>query len=211
MRDEFGRSRYEQRHRKRRVNVISNSLIAIVLLLIIVVSYNIFFSGNEPASGDNEPNTEQNVAGNEEKSDEKSKSPSGGGNPVKKENEKNSREDDEKTGKQDETVVTEGGDRPNVIETIVNPNWEPVGTVQTGKHVTVYSGVDWDEMVKAISYAVGLSEDEFTIHFLGNNGPNKSAGTIYTKNKEKIYKVYIEWVDGKGWKPTKVERLSAIE
>lgn len=197
-------SRYEQRNRRRKINMILNTLIAIVLLLIMIVSYQIFFAGGESGPVGGEQETQQVSEKNKEKTvlDDDA--------PAKTDSTAQNADTDESSGQKDDVIVTEGGNDPNVIETIVNPNWEPIGTVQTGKHVTVYDGVDWDEMVQAISYAVGIPKSDFTIHFLGNNGPNKSVGTIYTKNKEKIYRVYIEWVDGKGWKPTKVEVLSAI-
>lgn len=221
MNDEFERSRFRQRHKKRKTNVILNSLIAFVLLLIIVVSYNIFFSGNEPATslenGETESSQEEKSAGNEKKTDEKEDKSSSSGNDDKSEARDSEKEkedsstEDESNAEQDDETVTEESDDQNVIESVVNPNWKPVGTDQAGEHIAVYSGVDWDEMVKAIEYATDLSQEEFTIHFLGNNGPNKSVGTIYTKDKEKIYRVYIEWVDEQGWKPTKVEQLSALE
>lgn len=209
------RSRYEQRHRRRKINMILNTLIAIVLLLIIIVSYQIFFSANDPDPIAGEGDTQQVMEENKNLQEKDKEEPGMKDNaPAKTEEKKDSTPQDgvsdKPSGQQDEVIVKEGGDDPYVIETIINPNWEPIGTVQTGKHVTVYDGVDWEEMVQAISYAVGIPDGEFTIHFLGNNGPNKSVGTIYTKNKEKIYRVYIEWVDGKGWKPTKVEVLSAI-
>lgn len=223
MNDEFQRSRYRQRHKKRKTNVILNSLIAIVLLLIIVVSYNIFFSGNETASsletGEKESSQEENSAGNKKKTDDEDLPPSNENEGKSQEQESDkeggdSSPNNEGVGnksEEDDNTVTEESDDPNVIESVVNPNWKPVGTEQSGEHIAVYSGIDWDEMVKAISYATGLSQEEFTIRFLGNNGPNKSVGTIYTKNKEEMYRVYIEWVDEQGWKPTKVEKLSSIE
>jgi hypothetical protein len=48
-----------------------------------------------------------------------------------------------------------------------------------------------------------------TVWYLGNNNgnPNSSIGTVSTKDKQQTYRVYIEWIDGQGWKPTKVEKL----
>ena len=108
----------------------------------------------------------------------------------------------------DQEVVTEGGSDPKVKKTIVNPAWEPLGTSQTGQHFNEYSGVDWDEMVQAISYGTGIDPSNMTIVFLGNNGPDKSVGTVKQKDTQQVYRVYIEWVDEKGWKPTQVEELA---
>ena len=104
--------------------------------------------------------------------------------------------------------MTEGGSDPEVKKTIVNPAWEPVGTSRTGQHFNEYSGADWDEMVQAISYGTGIDPSNMTILFLGNNGPDKSVGTVKQKDTQQEYRVYIEWVDEKGWKPTQVEELA---
>jgi len=45
------------------------------------------------------------------------------------------------------------------------------------------------------------------VWFIGNNGPNKAVATISTKDKAQNDKVYIEWVENQGWKPTKVQQL----
>jgi cytoskeletal protein RodZ len=216
VKNEFEKSRFSQRTKKRKTNFILNSLIAIVLLLIIIVSANIFFGDDDASSKE-----EQNQVENEKKEDNSSKEVGS------KEDEKTqdssttdseSKQDKTEAGDNDSSnnedngeVVTEGGTDSNVTKTIVNPGWEPVGTVQTGEHSNVYDGVDWDEMVKAISYATGLPEENMTIKFLGNNGPNKSVGTVFSKDKTQIYRVYIEWVDNQGWKPTKVEELASIQ
>lgn len=63
-------------------------------------------------------------------------------------------------------------------------------------------------MLEAISYATGVSKDNMTVIWLGNNGsPQDAKGTIRTKDSGVKYQVAITWVDGKGWKPTKVEKL----
>lgn len=219
---DFERTRYGQRSKKRKTNIILNSLIGIVLLLIIFVSATIFL-GNDEEDTSKEQKTEQEETAapeNKEEAEEDTEKvdETKTTDPSDSQEQTQSTEPTEETAATEEpgmdedaeTVVTEGGGEPNVVRTIVNPAWKPVGTVQTGEHVNVYSGVDWDEMVDAISYATNLSKDAFTIKFLGNNGPNKSVGTIYTKGKKELYRVYIEWVDGEGWKPTKVEELSSL-
>lgn len=226
-------SRYHRRTKKKKTNIILNGLIGFVLLLIIVVSINIFFGGNddERAEQNIEETKSESSKASEEKQDESSsqvtedkaseaEAEAGteteqSSSDVSGENEEEADEEEADEEEVDEeaaeAVVTDGGSEPNVIKTIVNPAWKPVGTVQTGEHHNSYDGVDWDEMVDAITYATGLSEDQMTIQFLGNNGPNKSVGTVYTKGKAEIYRVYIEWVDGQGWKPTRVEQLSKLE
>ncbi|PIC78496.1 hypothetical protein CSV74_02935 [Sporosarcina sp. P19] len=91
---------------------------------------------------------------------------------------------------------------------VVNPDWKPIGTKQTGEHVSKYDGQsdDWYEKKKAISYATGMSEDQLYFERIQNGGsPQKSEGIVRSKDNSKKFKVYLEWVDGQGWKPVKME------
>jgi cytoskeletal protein RodZ len=218
MQDDFQQSRFNQRSKRRKTNLILNGLIGIVLVLIIVVSGVIFLGNDDKATTEKEQ--EQSIeASNDVNEEESSEEVTEGADSETDEgdssagssssNEESSEEDS--SSDNEEAIVTEGGADSNVVRTIVNPNWQPVGTSQTGEHTSVYSGVDWDEMVSAIEYATGLSEDNMTIQFLGNDGHNKSKGTVFSKDRTQIYRVSIEWVDGKGWKPTLVEELASIE
>ncbi|PLR93859.1 DNA primase [Bacillus sp. T33-2] len=231
-----GGSRSKRRAKRRKTNLVLNSLIVIVILLIVFVSMRIFFTGDEGAA-DNKTAVSENKKTGTEKSESKKKS----GSQNKKNNDDNTEngqsgtdgEDVVETEPSDETesgddsenseppnegetaepsepVVTEGGSDPNVKRTIVNPDWKPVGTTQTGEHAAVYdeSSVDWQEMLQAISYASGLDKNNMTVWRLGNNGgPNSAIGTVSQKGSDQKYRVAIEWVDGQGWKPVKVEEL----
>nr|WP_295969574.1 YrrS family protein [uncultured Bacillus sp.] len=228
MKDErqpFQNSRLQKREKRRKTNIILNSLIVIVLLLIVIVSIKIFFTDDQQAGTTATENQTKNSsidtkAGTSERTGQSSKD----SNQQDDESEaiddteadknledKNDNSDavaDKEDKEQDSEIVTEGGNDPDVKKTIVNPGWKPVGTEQTGKHSNNYSGVDWDEMVQAISYATGIDEGNMTIYYLGNNGEDKSVGTVQAKDTKQKYRVYIEWVDGKGWNPTLVEELT---
>lgn len=220
MRDDYQHTRFNQRSKRRKTNLILNGLIGIVLVLIIVVSAFIFLGDNNKATTEkeNEQSVETSSAADDEESTKEETEESNSetneedsSTDSSSSNEEESNDEEASSSDNGEAVVTEGGANANVVRTIVNPSWKPVGTVQTGEHATVYEGVDWDEMVSAIEYATGLSEDNMTIQFLGNDGHNKSKGTVFSKDKTQIYRVSIEWVDGEGWKPTIVEELAAIE
>ena len=63
--------------------------------------------------------------------------------------------------------------------------------------------------LKALAYATGLSKDTMIIWKIKNGGsPQKSIGIVSTKDKVEKYRVYLEWVDGKGWKPVKMDVLN---
>ena len=81
---------------------------------------------------------------------------------------------------EDSAVVTDGGNDPDVAE---NDRKSRMGfcwyrSESGDTSIIADSGVDWDEMVQAISYATGIDGGNMTIYFLGNNGVNKSVGTV---------------------------------
>ncbi|WP_053364171.1 YrrS family protein [Bacillus sp. FJAT-27251] len=212
--------------KRRKTNLILNSLIAIVLLLIIFVSVNIFFGDSQ--SGEQAENTapaqeETETGGNGQQSgsgesdaagsNEDDAADENGNSSGEEENEEQNEDQNAEEGNDEEgkPVVTEGGSSPDVKQTIVDPSWEPVGTSQSGEHAAVYdkNHVDWQEMLEAISYATGIDQGNMTVWFLGNNGgPNSAAGTVSEKGANQKYRVAIEWVDNEGWKPVKVEELN---
>jgi cytoskeletal protein RodZ len=223
-------SRSGYRAKRKKTNIVLNGLIIVVLLLIIFVAYNIFASGNDNASPKKDSiKTEQK----ENKDDQKDSKT------VTKEDEKSLTDtaaeedlsgDDATTSEdsatsedtttpedadQSQAVVTEGDGNSNVIKATENPAWQPVGTSQTGEHTPVYdqSSVDWQEMLNAISYATGLDKGNMTVYWLGRDKSttNGSFSTVASKDKQQKFNVYLQWVDGQGWKPTKVEELAEIE
>lgn len=216
--DDFSRS--SKRARRRKTNLILNSLIAIVLLLIMIVAGNIFFGDDEKASTEKNNSAEVTTdEDTEEKQDEDNKEDQDGSTSEQNDEsgdsnsdvteETNEDETETETEPESEAVVSEGGEDSNVKRTIVNPAWKPIGTQQSGQHVAVYDdeSIDWKEMLAAVSYASGVEQENMTVWFLGRNGDNKSVATITEKGNPQAYRVYIDWVDGQGWKPVKIEEL----
>lgn len=214
-------SRFGKREKRKKTNIILNSLIAFVIVLIIVVSAKIFLGGNNdqavPADEQTASESKQNESSQEDQDNDIEQDKSKDIEKADKESDKEEKEAEENEAEDEseedkEQVVTEGGSGPDVEKTIENPAWKPVGTSQSGEHTAVYdqNHVDWQEMLSAISYATGIEQGNMTVWFLGNNGPNSSVGTISTKDQSEKYRVYIDWVDGEGWKPSKVEVLNAI-
>lgn len=202
-------SRSEQRIKRKKTNLILNSLIIVVILLIVFVSWSIFRTNDENNAARQEKTTENQ--GQTASSDEEEETDQETDTDTDNANEESSDEtDSENDG---EEVVTEGGSDSNVVKTIENSSWQPVGTTQSGEHAASYSaGVDWDEQVKALAYGTGLDESNMIVWFLGNNNkdPQKSIGTVSSSDKSEKYRVYIEWVDAEGWKPTKVEEIKDL-
>lgn len=208
-------ARSRTRAKRRKTNLILNTLIVVVILLIVFVSANIFFSNDEGAADNSNATSEhEKDAASSGKQDKKENN--GSENADEDNNgEKTEQSDDGSAESEDsddlgDPVVTEGGSDANVKQTIENPAWQPVGTTQSGEHAPVFdqNSVDWQEMILAYSYATGIDKNNMTVWWNENNGaPNTAVGTVSAKGSDQTYRVAIEWVEGQGWKPVKVEEL----
>ena len=208
-------SRSENKGRKRKANRIYNILLTVVIVAIIAVAIPIF-SGKDDNQSDladdktseNKDTVNDNTSVKEENSDDAENNQSEGDEDEKANAPENKPDEENET---EGNTIVENSDDSNVLETYENDSWEPVGTTQTGEHVTDYTkgSVDWEEMEKAVAYGTGLSVDNMTVWYIGNGGAaNKAIGTVSSKNdRATTYRVYIEWVDGQGWKPVRVELL----
>lgn len=124
--------------------------------------------------------------------------------------------DENKTIDKKEKTGEEQTDQPsnsesNSNEFTENGQWQPIGTKQEEPHITTFTkeSIDWQEMVKAITYATNLSEEQMIIWRLENGGaPNLARGVVSTSmTKETPYEVKLEWVTNEGWKPVEVNVL----
>lgn len=216
-------SRFEHRDKRRKANMVLNVLIGIVVVLILVVASSLLIfnkpkdpnvanepSKTAPASSDNKQTSDEDVKDqNKDTSDDsdakKDDSSDQDGDTKKSDDEDQPNKDALKDAKE-----TDGGKTNDVDKTYENDDWKPVGTEQSGSHTAIYDSKskDWKEMIKAMSYATGFPEDQMTVIWLGNNGgPQDAKGTIRDKSTGDRYRVEITWVDEKGWKPVKVEKL----
>lgn len=220
-------SRLDQRNHKRKKNNILNILIGIVILLIIIVTVNIVTGDNDEESANTSKTKSEQVeesTENEEKEKEseevvgsstESADSSSSTEETTSETEEN--ENTETEGNEDSadsTVTTEPSNDSNVESVVIDSGWQPIGTEQSGEHVSSYtsSSVDWDEKVKALAYGANLDPSNMYVKYLGNGGsPQKSLGTVTSKDGSEIYRISLEWVDGEGWKPTKKEILKALK
>lgn len=198
-------SRAERKTKRRKTNRILNTAIAVVALLIIIVGFTIFAGGNneEPAAPEEEKTGQEQTATVTDQDEQKEEEPevTETKEPVK--------EEPVKEEPAEKVIVTEGSE-PNVEQEIVDPNWKGVGTSQAGTHTSSFetSSTDWQEKVKALSYATGIGSDNMTVWYISGNGPKGAIGTVSPKSdKNDAYRVYIEWVEGQGWKPVKVLKL----
>jgi cobalamin biosynthesis protein CobT len=205
-------SRLQQRVKRKKANVVLNSLIIVVLLLIVIVSINIFGKDDKSIA---ESNEEQTVASTVEK-DSGTDEQTDTSDRDQEDASVNDKSSDEKQSEQDENIndeeEVESEDESNTDEneTTENPDWESVGTSQIEPAQDyVKGGVDWNEQIRAVSSATGFDQGKGdTLIKLENNGPKKSAATVLIKETNQQYRVYLEWVDGEGWKPALVEETN---
>ena len=218
-------SRLNRKRGRNQSDKILNILIAVVVLGIIITASIIFLGGNnkdkadvkspdttEENSKDDSTNEETDGTDNIDATSEDESADSDGKSVTEDEADETATETDEEENPG--VVKYESSDDAVVSETIIKTGWEPIGTTQTGDHVSLYDGksADWHEKISAISYATDLPEDALIIWRIKNGGnPQKSIGIVSTKDKVEKYRVYIEWVDGKGWKPVKMDVLNTLD
>lgn len=234
-------SRSNRPKKPRKSNTILNGLIGLVVLLIVLTGGIIFLGEDKQdvADSNNEAtkvNTEE-TSDSDIDSDTNDSEDTGEGltteeiEPTTEDEEAGQEEAGQEDGASDEegsttdesgedtttpggTVTSTPSEDPLVSETIVNTAWKPIGTTQTGDHVSVYQEghVDWQEKIKALSYASGLAEDNMIIWQIGNGGSaHKSIGVVSSNDKAEKYRIWLQWVEGEGWKPEKMETLKTLE
>lgn len=205
---------------KRRKNTKSLSVFLVLgsILLIVLIGV-IIFGGDDEAdqSAENQsneaPEESEQAANNSEEStpneDEQSTT-------EENESENNSESTDstnetdteeENSNSEVETEQAEPSD-DNVTEAYTG-NWKPVGTEQTGQHTINFDDGSQDrkEIKKAAAVATELDEETLIMWWVSRNGNQKVLATVSNSENTEIYRAYLTWVEGQGWKPTKVEKL----
>ncbi|KAA0759757.1 YrrS family protein [Bacillus sp. SH5-2] len=226
-------SRFQAKQQNRRNKGIFNIAFSVVLVTVGIVTYQLFFTSDTSKKAiaqekkatkiEEKKNEDKEVAKIEEKKNEDKEA-------VKVEEKKNEdkeavKVEEKKNGdketahleekqKVEEPVKTSGNENKEGEKTIsqekssqTNPSWKPIGTEQGAKPAMKFKEgtVDWNEMKKAISYAVDVPESQLIFDFIGNNGNNKAYGNVRDKQSNKKYKVDINWVENQGWKPVSVQ------
>lgn len=208
--------RSERRAKRKKVNRILNMLIILVVILIVFFGGKLIFGDKnveEQVSSNetNQPKDSNEKTTPQDSEDKVKESPADDQN--KKETTKDSNVEEkaeENEPESDESIeVTEGDPESNIVRTIVNPAWKPVGTEQTEPHITNFDAdsADRNEMEKAASYATGFDRADMVVWWLGRNGGSSITATVSSKTTKQVQKVYLDWIPNEGWKPTKIEEL----
>lgn len=195
--------RREQRMLKqKKLDRLLNLLIAIVVLLIFINLY-IIFSGDD----DKEIAQEQSSEAKIDKPVEKRSN-------VTTEEDEEDMEQETSEMKHVSQVEIFPSDDPLVEELLIDASWQPTPTSQTGEHISTYKkgDIDYEEKLVTFLSAVQLQKEEVIFWSVRSYGStDTSKAVLSTKDKSKIYRVSIEWVNEQGWKPVKVEKLKQLE
>lgn len=232
MKNQYSRSnRFEK---KRKSTKLMTVLMSVASVLIIGFIGLFIFGGNGDDTTAKQPDETQEEAEvkegdssdeNQSTSDQQSKEESDAENESTPENEPSDDEKDETTANTEETddgasseeglIVEESSSDENVKRSI-KKDWKPVETKQDieGEHRVVYDteSQDWAEMLQAVRQATGLTEANMVTDYIGNGGsPNKAVATVYNRNNNnEIYRVYLKWIEGKGYQAQKMEELKQL-
>lgn len=97
---------------------------------------------------------------------------------------------------------------PNVREAYT-ANWQPAGTNQSEPHTVVIKQdtEDWSDMMRAITIATELKEDDMITWWVTSGGKQEVIATVSNKTQTDTYRVYLHWEADKGYRPDKVEVL----
>lgn len=216
-------SRTTRPNKPGKTNKILNALIGLVVVLIVITAGLIFQGEDEKEQAKTSNGEETNLENetSDDKSDKNSDDTKDDTEGLTSEEIEPTPEEEEVSEETTEDSATPGGtvtstpsDDSLVSEIIINTDWKPIGTSQTGQHTSVYEKghVDWNEKIKALSYTTGLAMDNMIIWRLANGGsPQKSIGIVSSNDKQEKYRVLLQWVEGEGWKPEKMETLRTLE
>ncbi|HHT7187957.1 TPA: YrrS family protein [Bacillus cereus] len=215
-----GGSRFQQKQQKRRQNGVLNIAIAIVLLLVAIVAYQLFVPSTKEQEASTDKKTAQQTTKNEKagkseskedakkKAEEEAKQKQAEEEKLKAEEEKKKAEEEAKSNEKVPAEKTVG----KAKDAYTKSSWQAVGTEQGASPAMTFKkgSADWNEMVKAISTAVEVPENQLVLHYVGRDktGKSKAYGDVQDKQSGKRYYVNIDWVENEGWKPVLVQTLN---
>lgn len=214
----MNRHRKKKNSKKTAIYVIILSLIFILLLITLVTIITSDNNDGDSHSFMNNNDEEDNNLIDREENEEEDLNESTQSVKTNNQVDNNNNEDEMSTNDvtkneplSDVEVVDESED-DNVIRTYIG-NWEPIGTVQTGEHITNFNNgsVDRIEIEKASSNVTGIPVDEMFVGWVGNDGHQKVFTIISNQDRDEFYKLYLTWIDEEGWQVTKVEKIKEFD
>lgn len=231
------RGRHKIRRKNKKLDRILNYLIALVSILIVISAFIIFYDADgqvnkkeqatnsqseqqQSTAEDKQPNDEEeptvDTSNAEQQEDASTNDTSTDVDEQQQSNETNKTKEENEaanTASSNEVTVSTSSD-PLVEKVLVDATWQPTPTTQTGPHLSSYDekSPDWQEKISTLLTTAGLTEEQAIVWSVKNNGgPQTAIGVISSKDKQQKYRIFIEWVDNKGWKPVKMEILKTLD
>ncbi len=226
-------NRFENRRKWKRILAVLTGVAA----LVVVVFLSLVFFGGDDSAGSAEPSSQssqsadQTSEGDQSASADSSDSNGEQNNTSDNTDEKNNSADDsqsdentnsednqkEKSQKDKDTgddLTVEENSSDSNVERVIKKDWKPVATKQkiSGDHSVNWSNddsQDWQELLQAISEATGIPANSMITWWVDGNGPQKVVATVSDDAEKQTYRVHVEWVEGKGYKPTMLEALKS--
>lgn len=214
MSDNNNETRKERYRSKSRSSMIVKLAVGLTGLIFVAVIFNYFLGGSaddkNQVAGANDKNEFSMIKKNPS-SESSSESVSQTEESSSQEDEKEKEKDKEKDKEEDLDKKEVESNDSNVKKAVV-ANWEPIGTKQSEPHVVVYDdgSQDRQEIKEAVSQATGVPANDMVENWIGNDGEQKVTSTITQNSTGHIYKVYLKWVENKGWKVNRVEELHTV-
>jgi cytoskeletal protein RodZ len=210
-----GSSRAGYRAKRKKTNIVLNSLIVVVILLIVFVAYSIFLSGNDKTAAKKDVQTTAAKTATEKKSVNKTTKNDKTSDTNKTSTKNSSKENnDQVEADKAKTAASSSTSKDNQtnsdqLQTVDSPDSSTSAAASGTQHVTSYdsNSGDWQQMLQTMSSAAGIDQGNMTVWFLGSDKstPGGSVGTISAKdNKGQKFRVYLQW-NGQGYTATKVE------
>ncbi|MCJ0930782.1 YrrS family protein [Virgibacillus halodenitrificans] len=204
---------------KRRKNTKSISILLILgaVLLILLIGIWIFGGGDKEKTTDQtQPSSQEEQNSTDEENESFYEKESKEDTETDQE-ENSSSENDGNTDKEDEEPEeiekqeVDSSDE-NVLKAYT-ADWKPIGTEQEEPHTTNYSDGSQDriEIKEAVLMVTDIPEQNLVMHWVGNGGDQKVEATVSNEDNSEIYRVYLSWVEGEGWQPTKLEELKTVK
>ncbi|NWO13256.1 MULTISPECIES: YrrS family protein [Virgibacillus] len=223
---DFDRVSRVDKFEKRRKNTKSISIFLIIgAVLVLILLGTWMFGGGDESSEENKDTSNEQAEAEDNGTEDNKEGDNNDQFTRVEDDEDNTQSSDNEKDEQDnikeeeqaednssvETEQVESSD-DNVVKAFTG-DWKPIGTEQKGTHTTNYNegSQDRKEIKTAVTQVTGLDKNSMVTHWVGNGGsPEKVEATVSAEDNTQIYRVYLIWVEEKGWKPTKVEQLKSV-
>lgn len=219
MADHGNNSRINKFEKKRKnTKSISILMVAGAILIVLVIGIGIFGGGEEKNNASSEvvisnPESTGSSTPQIEITDSEANEQADAAEQNEKENEEDSeKEETEEEESNEEKELEQAEPTDDHVVEAYTADWEPIGTKQEGPHTTNYSDGSQDriEIKQAVVEITGLDPDSMIEWRIANGGDQKVVATVSDQDKTEIYRVFLSWIDGEGWKPTQLERLDQV-